>query len=53
MTHKYGIEMPTSISHAKKIDEANGNHFWREAIAKEMTNVGWHLRCYPQGNKLQ
>ena len=39
-THKYGIEMPISIEHAHRIDEANGNTFWRDAIGKEMTNVG-------------
>lgn len=38
-THKYGIEVPTSIEHAKKIDELNGNTFWQDAIAKEMANV--------------
>ena len=50
-THKYGIEIPTSISHAEKIDEANGNHFWREAIAKEMTNVGVAFEVLPSGKQ--
>lgn len=31
-THKYGIEIPTSIEHAYKIDERNQNTFWRDAI---------------------
>ena len=35
-----GFEVPTSISHAYKIDAANGDHFWRDAIAKEMKNIG-------------
>ena len=39
-THKYGTEIPTSIEHARKLDEANGNDFWRKAIKKEMMNVG-------------
>ena len=39
-THKYGIEVPTSVEHAMEIDAKNGNHFWRDAINKEMTNVG-------------
>ena len=39
-THKYGIEIPTSIEHAYKIDEQNGNRFWRDALEKEMHNVG-------------
>ena len=38
-THKYGIEVPTSLEHAKKIDEANGNTLWQDAIGKEMANV--------------
>lgn len=40
VTHKYGIEVPTTIEHAFKIDEANNNTFWRDAIEKEMKNVG-------------
>ena len=39
-THKYGIEIPRSVPHAYEIDEKNGNHFWRDAINKEMRNVG-------------
>ena len=38
-THKYGIEVPTSIEHAKRIDQLNGNRFWQDAIDKEMRNV--------------
>ena len=38
-THKYGIEVPTSISHAYEIDRKNNNTFWRDAIAKEMALV--------------
>ena len=39
-THKYGIEVPTSVQHAYDIDLANGNTFWRDAIKLGMTNVG-------------
>ena len=39
-THKYGIEVPTTVEHANRIDKANNNDFWRKAIAKEMMNVG-------------
>ena len=38
-THKYGIEIPTSVENAEHIDWRNGNHFWYDA--KEMANVGW------------
>jgi hypothetical protein len=39
VTHKFGIELPTSVAHAYKLDEQNGNHLWRDALEKEMTNV--------------
>ena len=38
-THKFGIEVPTSVDHAYRIDEANGDKLWTEAIEKEMKNV--------------
>ena len=38
-THKYGIEVPTSIEHAREIDMKNGNTFWGDAVDKEMKNV--------------
>jgi hypothetical protein len=39
-THKYGIEIPTSVAHAIGIDRKNGDRFWQEAIALEMVNIG-------------
>ena len=38
-THKYGIEIPTTVAHAIEIDRRNGNTFWQDAIRKEMYNV--------------
>ena len=38
-THKYGIEVPTSIQHAIEIDRRNGDRTWQDAIDKEMSNV--------------
>ena len=38
-THKYGIEVPPSIKHAKQLDKKNGNTFWIQTLAKEMYNV--------------
>ena len=35
----------------KYVDEANGNHFWRDAIAKEMTNVGVAFEVLPSGKQ--
>ena len=40
ITHKYGIEIPTSWDHAAKVDTKNGNHLWRDTLAKEMKSVG-------------
>ena len=39
-THKYGIEIPRTEEEAHALDAKNGNTFWRDAIAKEMHNVG-------------
>ena len=38
-THKYGIEIPTSIQHAYELDEKNGDTMWRDAIDLEMPNL--------------
>ena len=50
-THKYGIEIPTSIEHAIELDRKNGNTFWQDALAKEMTNVGIAFEVLEQGQK--
>ena len=50
-THKYGIELPTSQTHAYKIDRKNKNTFWRDAINKEMLNVGIAFEVLPTGEK--
>ena len=39
VSHKYGIELPTSVEHAFKLDSKNGNSIWRDAINKEMDNL--------------
>ena len=38
-THKYGIEVPTSIEHVRSIDLRNANRLWQDAIYKEMKQV--------------
>ncbi len=38
-SHKYGIELPTSVKHAIDIDCKNKNTFWQDALKKEMGNV--------------
>ena len=39
-THKYRIEIPTSIEHGYRIDKENANNFWRDANATKMHNIG-------------
>ena len=38
-THKFGIEIPTTVEQALEIDKKNGNTLWQDAINKEMKNV--------------
>jgi hypothetical protein len=38
-SHKYGIEVPSSVKHAIEIDRKNKNTLWQDALAKEMGNV--------------
>ena len=35
-THKFGIALPKTVREALELDRRNGNHMWRDAIAKEM-----------------
>ena len=48
---KYGIEIPTSVKHAKKLDMKEGNDLWMKALAKEMLNVGVAFEILEQGQK--
>jgi hypothetical protein len=48
-THKYGIEIPKDVEDAYRIDRKNGNTFWRDAIAKEMYNVGVAFEVLEEG----
>ena len=50
-THKYGIELPTSIEHAKELDQKNKNTLWADALAKEMKNVGVVFEILPAGKQ--
>jgi hypothetical protein len=48
-THKYGIELPTSITHSLAIDKRNGNSLWKDALATEMTEVGVAFEVLDEG----
>jgi hypothetical protein len=39
-THKHGVETLTSVDNANEVDRRNNNTFWKDALAKEMTEVG-------------
>ena len=39
-THKYGIEIPTSVEHAFELDRKNGNNLWKYALEMKMYNIG-------------
>jgi hypothetical protein len=38
-THKFGIEVPSSVQEALDIDKWTGTDMWRKAIKNEMCNV--------------
>ena len=48
-THKYGIEIPTSVKHAEEIDRKNKNTLWMDAIRLEMANVGVAFKILETG----
>ena len=48
-THKYGVELPTSVQHAYDLDAKNGNTFWRDALNKEMRNLQVAFDMLPEG----
>ena len=38
-THKFGIEVPNSIKHAKQLDLKNEDYLWCDGIAKDKYNI--------------
>jgi hypothetical protein len=38
-SHKFGIELPTSINHAHELDRVNEYNLWMEALQKETFNI--------------
>jgi hypothetical protein len=38
-THKFGFEVLKTVEEAYRLDKANGNDFWQNAIQKEMNDV--------------
>ena len=50
-SHKYGIEVPTSVKHAIEIDRKNKHTFWADALKKEMGNVSVAFEILGQNAK--
>ena len=48
-THKYWINIPTSIEHGHRLDKENCNNFWRYANATKMHNAGVKFEILPEG----
>jgi hypothetical protein len=38
-SHKYGVEIPRSLDHARELDKTNNNRLWMAAYEKEMSNI--------------
>ena len=38
-SHKFGLQVPTLVEEAYRLDQKNNNTLWCDAIKKEMTNV--------------
>ena len=51
VSHKYGIDLPTSAEHARELDRRNKNTFWMDALSKEMRNVGAAFKILPEGQQ--
>ncbi len=51
-THKFGVEMPKSVADCIRIDTANGNTLWQDAIAAEIKAVRIAFKIQHGGNKV-
>ena len=49
MTHKYAVKIPRDVEHAHEIDARNGNTLWRDALKKDMYNVGVAFEILDEG----
>ena len=49
--HKYGIEVPKDYEDAVRIDKANKNTCWQDAIKKEMNTILVAFNFQPKGSK--
>ena len=50
-SHKSGVEGPTSVEKAYKLNKKNNNTLWHHAIKKEMTNVSIDFHILNHGEE--
>ena len=48
-TYKYGVEIPSSIEYAIRLDAINRNRLCQEALDKEMHNVSFAFEILSTG----
>ena len=50
---KFGVRAPKNVKEARKIDKANGDHLWEEAMQKEVTQLKAYdtFKVLDQGKK--
>ena len=51
VSHKYGVELPSTMAEAKALDDKNGNTLWTDAINREMENVIVAVDILREGSK--
>ena len=49
VTHKYGIEVPTSVARAQAIDAKNNNTLWMDSLTTEMNTIRVAFEFYSRG----
>ena len=52
ITHKHSVELPTSVTHAKKLDENDGNAISMGAINREIENFKVAFDILEDGSKI-
>ena len=48
-THKFGIEVTTTVSEAIELDKKNGDTHWFDSISSDMNNVILAFELIPNG----
>ena len=49
LSHKYGVQLPSTVQEAYDLDEENGNTLWRDDLNKEMKNLKVTFDILPDG----